>query len=126
MNALGRGRILCAIPLLILAIATPLTAFAAVSRFPPSQSGPAATIIASYQAAFGRDPEGAELQWWLANTDSSITLDILLPLHAQWLRGAPDEQAQVVRRAFQASLQHSPTADDLSQWRSAIQQSGLL
>lgn len=83
------------------------------------------TIIASYQAAFGRDPSGDELQYWLGATGPDVTVDSLVGWHMGWLRGAYDERVAMVGRAFRAAFGRSPSSEEVDRWQAIIQNEGL-
>lgn len=89
---------------------------------PPARSNnQRSTIIASYQAAFGRDPSSGEVQFWLGATPSNVSLESLIGWHMDWLSGAYDERAAMVRRAFRAALGRSPSSQEFDRWQARIQ-----
>ncbi len=85
------------------------------------------TILASYRAAFGREPAPNELQYWLAvpGTDPRVhTPAALVTNHRGFLRASEPERRATAIRAFETVFRRDPSARELGILTNRVASSG--
>lgn len=76
------------------------------------------TIVRSYLAAFGREPERGELNSWIdgVKRKGGVSFSNIVSEHIDFMQGNATEMRQTIIRSYQAVFKRQPGVDEINSW----------